>query len=281
MHRSADRDAPMLPQPFRVMDTREEISGCMTLRVVPVNNAGNTVYEPGQFYMVYFFGRGEVPISVSGDPRKTGELTFTIMDVGSVTHAIYSIKAGDTIGLRGPFGSAWPIGPLKGRDVIVVAGGLGLAPLRPALYHMLNNRNDYGELLLAYGARKPETILFEEELNSWREKAPIDVDVNVNAAGRDWLGKVGVVTDLLKDRSIDPVNTSAVMCGPEIMMRFSAYALLNMGVAADKIYLSMERNMKCAIRLCGRCQYGPFFICHDGPVFSFDRIEHLLKIREV
>lgn len=281
MQPQAETRSPMRPHPFRVLEIAAEIPGCMTLRVEPDGATGEAAFAPGQFCMIYVFGRGEVPISVSGDPAKSGELTFTVMAVGSVTQSLCAVKPGDVIGLRGPFGSAWPLDTIKGRDVIVMAGGLGLAPLRPSLYRMLRNRNDYGNIVLLYGTRQPESIAFSRELAEWRQREPIDVGVTVDTAGRDWPGKVGVVTELLKGRNVDPANTSALICGPEIMMRFSAYALLDLGVAAENIHVSMERNMKCAVRMCGRCQYGPFFLCAEGPVFSFDRVERLFRIREV
>lgn len=281
MQPRAEMRSPMHPHPFRVLEIAEEISGCMTMRVEPDGDGGDAAFAPGQFYMIYVFGHGEVPISVSGDPAKPGELTFTVMAVGSVTKALCAVQPGDVIGLRGPFGSAWPVDAIKGRDVIVMAGGLGLAPLRPSIYRMLHDRGDYGDVALLYGTRQPQSIVFPQELADWREEGEIDVEVTVDAAGRDWPGKVGVVTELLKGRAVDPASTSALICGPEIMMRFSAYALLDLGVAAENIYVSMERNMKCAIKMCGRCQYGPFFICADGPVFPFDRVERLFRIREV
>ena len=281
MQAQAETRSPLHPHPFRALETAAEIPGCMTLRVEPDDASGNTVFMPGQFYMIYVFGHGEVPISVSGDPAKSGELTFTVMAVGSVTRALCAVGPGDVIGLRGPFGSAWPVEALKGRDVIVMAGGLGLAPLRPPIHHMLHERETYGDLALLYGTRQPQSILFPQELADWREGGLIDVEVTVDTAGRDWPGKVGVVTELLKGSDIDPTRTSALICGPEIMMRFSAYALLDLGVAAENIHVSMERNMKCAVGLCGRCQYGPFFVCADGPVFPFDRVERLFRIREV
>ncbi len=271
----------MRPHPFRVLDIAEEIPGCMTMRVAPDGAGGDAAFAPGQFYMVYVFGHGEVPISVSGDPVKSGELTFTVMAVGSVTQALCAVKPGAVIGLRGPFGSAWPVEAAKGRDVIVMAGGLGLAPLRPSIYRLLHDRNDYGDIALLYGTRQPDRIVFPQELADWRDEALIDVDVTVDTAGRDWPGKVGVVTELLKGRDVDPGRTSALICGPEIMMRFSAYALLDRGVAAENIHVSMERNMKCAVKMCGRCQYGPFFVCADGPVFAFDRVQRLFRTRDV
>ena len=281
MHPQPDAFSPMCPQLFRIRDLREEIAGCMTMLVEPESEMDAHDWAPGQFYMIYVFGHGEVPISVSGDPAKQGELIFTVMSVGSVTRALCAMKPGDAVGLRGPFGRAWPLEELSGQDIIVMAGGLGLAPLRPVLYHMLANRKHYGDISLLYGTRQPSGILFPDELADWKTDATVDVSVTVDNAGREWPGKVGVVTDLLKDREIDAANTSALICGPEVMMRFSAYALLDRGVPADKISVSMERNMKCAVKMCGRCQYGPYFICHDGPVFSFDRVERLFRIREV
>lgn len=284
MQPQADSTHPpgsMRPHPFRVCEIAEEIPGCMTMRVEPVGEAGDTGFAPGQFYMIYVFGHGEVPISVSGDPAKPRDLTFTVMAVGSVTKALCAVEPGDMIGLRGPFGSAWPVDAIKGRDVIIMAGGLGLAPLRPALYSMLQNRGDFGELALLYGTRQPQSIVFAGELAHWKAEAPMDISVTVDNAGRDWRGKIGVVTELLKDRHINAKKVTALICGPEVMMRFSAYALLDRGVAAENICVSMERNMKCAVKMCGRCQYGPFFVCDDGPVFTFDRVERLFKIREV
>ncbi|MDJ0513454.1 MAG: FAD/NAD(P)-binding protein [Methyloceanibacter sp.] len=281
MQPQAEMRSPMCPYPFRVLEIAEEMPRCMTMRVAPDDATGDTAFAPGQFYMIYVFGHGEVPISTSGDPAKSGELTFTVMAVGSVTQALCALKQGDVIGLRGPFGRAWPVDLVKGRDVIVMAGGLGLAPLRPSIYHMLSNRNDYADLALLYGTRQPQSIIFRQTLAHWREDAPIDVEVTVDTAGRDWPGKVGVVTELLMGRRPDPSKTSALICGPEIMMRFSAYALMELGIAAENIYVSMERNMKCAVKMCGRCQYGPFFVCADGPVFAFNQVEQLFRIREL
>jgi NAD(P)H-flavin reductase len=274
--------SPMHPVPFRIVDTCEEMPGCTTIRVEPAAKAGTSDFSPGQFYMIYVFGHGEVPISVSGDdPAAPGQLIFTVMAVGSVTQALCAAKAGDTIGLRGPFGSAWPVDDLAGRDLVVMAGGLGLAPLRPAIYRFLRQREAYGDLAILYGTRQPRSILFRQQLQAWQEHPSLEVAITVDNAGRDWLGKVGVVTALLQGRKLNPATTSALICGPELMMRFSAYALLDLGVEAEDIYVSMERNMQCAVKTCGRCQYGPFFVCADGPVFSFDRVERLFMIREV
>ncbi|MCB2081922.1 MAG: FAD/NAD(P)-binding protein [Rickettsiales bacterium] len=267
----------MEPVPHRVTDVLQELSDCFTLTLDC--NAAPFAFAPGQFNMLYVFGHGEVPISLSGDPSQPGKLAHTIRNVGSITAALQRLKAGDTVGVRGPFGSSWPLEHIKGRDVIVMAGGLGLAPLRPALYHLLANREDYGTVTLLYGTRMPNTVLFTEELKEWSEK--ISVSVTVDSAGKDWRGDVGVITDLLTGRQINAASTVAFVCGPEIMMRFCAHALLDKGLSPADIYVSMERNMKCAIGQCGRCQYGPYFICHDGPIFSFEKVRWLFGIREV
>jgi len=268
---------PLEPIPFQIEEIREESLNCFTLTIA----CGDTPFsfQPGQFNMLYVFGHGEVPISVSGDPAKSHSLVHTIRNVGSVTAALQRLKAGDTVGVRGPFGNSWPLEAIKGKDILVVAGGLGIAPLRPALYHLLANRDDYGNVTLLYGTRTPNTLLFGDELGSWAEL--INMELTVDSADANWQGHVGIITELLEVRDINPASTVALLCGPEIMMRFCAYALLEKGLDAMQIYLSMERNMKCAIGQCGRCQYGPFFICKDGPVFSFDKVKRLFGIREI
>src|ERR1019366_5279040 len=185
-------------------------------------------------------------------------------------------------GLRGPFGAGWPMAEAAGRDVVIIAGGLGLAPLRTAIHRLLTERARYGQVLVLYGARSPSDILFRRELQTWRRRLDVQIEVTVDhAAVSDWRGHVGVVTSLLARSSFDPANPVALVCGPEIMMRFSAAALADAGVRAEATYLSMERNMKCAIGLCGHCQFGPVFICRDGPVFRYDRIAALLRHKEL
>ncbi|MEO0330069.1 MAG: FAD/NAD(P)-binding protein, partial [Bacteroidota bacterium] len=235
-------------------------------------------FAPGQFNMLYAFGHGEVPISMSGNTADSDKLVHTIRNVGSVTAALQKLKVGDSVGVRGPFGSSWPLEAAKGKNILVIAGGLGLAPLRSAIYYLLANPLDYGIISLLYGTRDPSSILFADELDEWSQS--ISVGLTVDSATPDWKGRVGVVMDLLSPQDSFQ-NTVALVCGPEIMMRFCAYALLDRGLTSEDIYVSMERNMKCALGFCGRCQYGPYFVCHDGPVFSFDRVERLFKIREV
>jgi len=277
---AARNEYPMHPASFRVLKIQEEISGCFTL-TLQSDPVVTPSFVPGQFYMLYIFGHGEVPISASGDPVETETLTFTVLTVGSITKKLCSLKAGDTVGLRGPFGNGWPLELAKGHDVLVIAGGLGLAPLRPVIYHLISHASDYGKITLIYGTRTSDMLLFQDELASWDERDNMMVLLTVDSAESDWHGHVGVVTELIGKAGIDPVRTTAMVCGPEIMMRFTAYALIDRGMAASDISLSMERNMKCALGHCGRCQYGPHFICKDGPVFAFDQVENLFRVREV
>jgi NAD(P)H-flavin reductase len=231
--------------------------------------------------MLTAFGIGEVPISMSGDPGAAGPLLHTIRAVGPVSSALARLKPGDPLGLRGPFGAGWPMAGAVGRDVVVIAGGLGLAPLRPALYRLLAERERYGNVVLLYGTRSPDDILFRRELETWRRRLDVEIEVTVDHAAGEWHGHVGVVTTLVPRVAFDPVNAIALVCGPEVMMRFAIAALRDAGIADDAIYLSMERNMKCAIGHCGHCQFGPTFVCRDGPVFSYDRVRSMLGLKEI
>lgn len=280
MSQEISKKYPMQPVPFRVLKVQEEIHGCHTLTLQPECNIVSS-FAPGQFYMLYVFGHGEVPISVSGNSCETGSLMFTIMTIGSVTKALCSVNVGDVVGVRGPFGNGWPLEQLKGRDILIIAGGLGLAPLRPMIYNLISHAADYGAINLLYGTRTPDMVLFQDELASWDDSNDMSVFLTVDSAGFDWQGDVGVVTELIEKTEINPAGTTALICGPEIMMRFTANALLGKGLASSDIYVSMERNMKCALGHCGRCQYGPHFVCKDGPVFAFDKVEHLFKVREL
>lgn len=270
---------PMLPLIYQVQRRYRELTDTFTLEMTPQSGPPLT-FTPGQFNMLYAFGIGEIPISISGDPDKPDTLIHTIRTVGAVSQALTQLRRGTTLGLRGPFGRGWPVNQARGCDVVIVAGGLGLAPLRPAIYQLLNNRADYGNICIYYGARTPDDILFLEQLHQWRGRFDLSVDVTVDRADPGWSGRVGVVTKLLSG-GFDPLHTVALVCGPEVMMRFAANALLDMGVASEQIYLSMERNMKCALGFCGHCQFGPGFVCKDGPVYSLDQIQDLLTIREL
>lgn len=271
----------MLPQNFRVRKVHADTHDTFTLELTPVQVGTPFSFKPGQFNMLYIYGVGEVPISISGDPGRTDLLVHTIRAVGTVTKAARKLKAGDVIGVRGPYGTAWPVDYAEGSDVVIATGGIGLAPLRPALYHILTHRVRYGKVALLYGARTATDILYRKELEQLRSRFDLEVHVTVDRSMGNWRGNVGVVTGLIPKASFDPQNTIAMVCGPEIMMRFAIIALQKRSVPLDQIYLSMERNMKCAIGLCGHCQMGPIFICKDGPVFRYDVIRELFAKREI
>jgi NAD(P)H-flavin reductase len=272
---------PMVPQPFLVKEFVEETHDTFTLKLQSRNGQKNFFFQPGQFNMLYIFGVGEVPVSISGNPDAPQTLVHTIRAVGTVTKALRRIKAGETLGVRGPFGSSWPVNQIAGKDILIVTGGIGLAPLRPAVYHILGQRNKIGKFVLLYGARSPNDILYSEELNRWSGQFDLQVRVTVDKADHQWLGTVGVVTILIDKARVNPAKTIAMVCGPEIMMNFSIKELLNTGMKERDIFISMERNMKCAVGFCGHCQYGPNFICKDGAVFPYSHVKNFLKVKEI
>jgi NAD(P)H-flavin reductase len=231
--------------------------------------------------MVYVFGVGEVPISISGDPGHPNPLVHTVRAVGTVTTAVCRLKRGDILGVRGPFGSEWPVAEAEGRDVVIAAGRIGW-PLRPALLTRCSpSRSERRRIVLLYGAQSPQTSLRITSSLQWQGRFDLDVEVTVDTATREWQGNVGVVTTLIPRAHFDPEEVVALVCGPEVMMRFTLAGLQDRGVPPESIYISMERNMKCAVGFCGHCQYGPTFVCKDGPVFRYDRVASLLKVREV
>jgi NAD(P)H-flavin reductase len=272
---------PWLPRPFRVRRRVRETADTVSFFISPETESAPCAFSPGQFSMLYAFGAGEAPISISGDPDAPGTLMHTIRSVGAVTKALARLRAGDPVGVRGPYGTGWPLDRCEGADVVVVGGGLGLAPLRPALHRLAAHRRRYGRVTLLYGARTPKDVLFSRDLLEWRRGGGIDVEVTVDLARGDYRGRVGLVTDLIPRASFDPAHSVALVCGPETMMRFATAALLRRGVAQEDIFLSMERNMKCALGFCGHCQLGPAFVCKDGPVLRFDRLLPWLSAREV
>jgi NAD(P)H-flavin reductase len=271
----------MQPRPFLVERVTQDLSDTFTLVLRPQDGTAAFPFAPGQFNMLYLFGVGEVPISISGDPEHRDRLVHTIRALGAVTSALQRLKKGGVVGVRGPFGSAWPVEDAAGADVLIVAGGVGLAPLRPAIYAILAERGHYGRLVILYGARTPKDILYRRELQRWGSRLDIFVDVTVDRAPGDWHGNVGVVTTLIGHGGFEPEHTVAFVCGPEVMIRYAVQALADRGMSHQRIYISMERNMKCAVGFCGHCQWGGTFVCRDGPVFRFDNIADVFRVREL
>jgi len=275
-----DQD-PMCPVPFRVLERRVETADSVTLRLAPI---GSTLpsFRPGQFTMLGSHGIGEIAVSVSGDPAKQdGTLVQTIRDVGAVSRALHTAQPGDLIGARGPYGTDWGLETATGRDLVVVAGGVGLAPLRPALLAVLARRNSYRRVVLIVGARNPDEFLFRDQLGVWAKSPSMETVLTVDAPAAGWRSHVGFVTEPLARLRVEPSVTSAFVCGPEPMMRFCANVLIDKGVPPRSIRLSLERNMKCGIGLCGHCQLGPVLVCRDGPVVSYDVVQPLLQVPEL
>jgi NAD(P)H-flavin reductase len=271
---------PFLPRPFVVRRHRQDTRDTYTLVLEAVDGQPLS-FLAGQFTMMHAFGIGEAPISISGDPARPEQLEHTIRDVGSVTRSLVHSTPGTEIGIRGPFGTGWQVETGKGGDVVIVAGGIGLAPLRPAVLDVCRDRGGYGRVLLLYGARTPEDILFGDDLRRWGAEHDVDVQVTVDNGQHAWRGRVGLVTQLVARGGFDATNTLALVCGPEVMMRYAAAALAERGVPRHRIRLSMERNMKCGIGLCGHCQLRQYFVCVDGPVLTYDVLEPLMSRAEV
>ena len=270
---TTDISDPMLPHLYRIRRRQMETHDTFTLELEPSHGSAAFHFAAGQFNMLYLFGVGEVPISMSGSPNKPNRLLHTIRAVGTVTSAISKLREGDALGVRGPFGTHWPVAECVGKDVVIVAGGIGLAPLRPAIYQLLAEREKYGQIVILYGTRRPDDLLFQAELHEWRARFDLEVDVTVDRSADNWHGHVGVVTTLIPRASFNAEESVAMICGPEIMMRFTIQALQKRGMTAKQIFITMERNMKCAIGFCGHCQFGPQFICKDGPVFRYDQVQ--------
>ena len=272
---------PMAPRAFEVHRNRRETRDTRTLELKPCDGNLPPGFGPGQFNMLYAFGIGESAISISGDPAQTGTLLHTVRGVGPVSKALCAARAGAVVGVRGPFGTHWPVEESLGSDIVIVAGGIGLAPLRPVLYSVLARRRRYGEVSLLYGARTMHELLYRKQLHEWRGRFDMSVEVTVDRADEETTARVGVVTTLIPRAHFDPLDTVAFVCGPEVMMRFTVLELLSRGVPAEQIFVSMERNMKCAIGFCGHCQLGPKFVCKDGAVFRWSDIAGIFSVREL
>lgn len=270
----------MLPRPFRVMARRRDTADTVTLGLRALDRRP-LAFGAGQFTMLLAFGVGDVPLSICGDPGDPGLLEHTIRDVGGVTASLAAAEPGRVLGVRGPFGTGWSVADGAGGDVVVVAGGIGLAPLRPVILELAAARERYRRVTVLYGARTPDDVLFGVELQGWRQRHRVDVTVSVDRATSPWSGRVGLVTDLIPQARFDPDRTLALVCGPEVMMRHAAAALTGCGVPAGRIRLSMERTMQCGVGLCGHCLLREHFVCIDGPVFGLDRIQPLLTVREL
>ena len=267
---------PYKPHTVEIKDIRQETADTKTYRLSFCDAAvqGSYTFEPGQFNMVTVFGIGEAPVSLSSNSVDKESFEHTIRNVGNVTNALAKLSVGDTFHVRGPYGTGWPMDFMKGKNVLIIAGGIGLAPLRPVIYSIADRRQDFETLEILYGARAPEDGLFRSEYDRWRTlpRTVLRLTVDEVPQGVDWNYNVGVVTELFSDMVSRPENTVVITCGPEIMMKYAVRDLLELGFSPDQIFLSLERRMNCGISKCGFCQIGPKFVCQDGPVFSYQQL---------
>lgn len=271
----------MTPVPYRVRSRVEENADSVTLCLEPVDTA-LPAPVPGEFMMMYAHGIGEVAISVSGDPSRTdGTVTHTIRAVGAVSSALCAAQPGSALGMRGPFGTGWGLRDAAGRDLVIVAGGVGLAPLRPVVLGVLAERDRYGRVVVIAGARAQRDFLYSAEIAEWQQDSQLEVHLTVDVPLQGWPGETGFVTEPLRRLRLQPERTTAFLCGPEPMMRFSAQVLLEKGLAATDIRVSLERNMQCGVGWCGHCQLGPLLLCRDGPVVGYDVARPLLDVEEL
>ena len=266
------------PKVYPIKSIKQETADIFTIVLSLTERGGEFAFLPGQFNMLYLFGFGEAAISVSGNPDKKNELVHTIRAVGNVTEGLQKLKAGDVIGVRGPFGNNWPL-PEEENDVLIVAGGLGFAPLRPALFSLMATR-PLQKMTFLYGARTPNDLLFKEDIKEWKERG-LPLKITVDHADENWSEDVGLVTSLIPHHLPNPRKTTVLVCGPEIMMKAALIELSRFPVEERNIYLSLERNMQCAVGCCGHCLFGPVFICKDGPVFTLPQVKSLLAIKEL
>lgn len=274
--------SPWVAHSARIVEIRPEVPGVSTYDLEFDNPDVGAAYEfrPGQFNMLYLPGFGESAISISSDPERRGSLSHTVRVAGNVTQALARKQVGDHIALRGPFGSSWPVEECKGQDIVFACGGIGLAPLRPAIYYALNHREHFGRLILLYGARTPKDLLYTTEYDAWRDRG-LEVEVTVDIGDDKWKGHIGVVPVLFYRLRLQSQQTKVMTCGPEIMMRFVVFEALARKLAPEEIFVSMERNMSCAMGFCGHCQLGPHFVCKDGPVFDFRQVEPFFNLEDM
>jgi len=268
----------LTPVPAEVVEVVDETPDTKTFYFKPRARLENP--RPGQFTEIYIPGVGEAPVSVSGT-RPDGVIMQTVRSIGTLTEYLFKLGKGGLVGIRGPYGKGWPLEKLEGRDVLVIGGGIGLAPLRPVIKEVEKNRSRYGRLSILYGARTPSLLLYKYEFDEYRSIPDSELLLTVDRGDETWTGNVGVVTELIPKATVKPENAIALVCGPEIMMRFTIKALEKEGFRENQIYLSLERRMKCGVGLCGHCQVGPYFVCRHGPVFPYWMIKKYFWVDQI
>jgi sulfhydrogenase subunit gamma (sulfur reductase) len=275
VHAEADAMAnPYVIHPATIVEKIREAQDINTYRLQLVDERVRQQFrfKAGQFNMVYLFGVGEVAISIVSDPDEPELLDHTIRAIGRVTKAIADLQPGDVLGIRGPFGQGWPLDEARGRNVVIVTGGLGCAPVIGAIEYILRRRAQYGSIKILHGVKTPHDLLYRDRFDAWRGFSDTEVLLTSDQPDKSWSYHIGVVTELFELVSIDPAKSIVLMCGPEIMMRLGVPILIRRGIPPTVIYVSLERHMECGIGLCGHCQMGPYFLCKDGPVMRYDRV---------
>lgn len=269
------------PHAATVVERTQESPTIFTLRLRLDDTAAQAAYRfaPGQFNMLYLYGVGEVPISIMSDPEERDGIGHTIRALGRVTQGLAALQPGDKLGLRGPFGRGWPLQEMSGSDIVLVTGGLGCAPVVSVIHYVLRRRERYGKLVIIQGVRHAEDLIWREQYDRWNAQTNTQVLVAASEGTAAWPWHVGRVTDLFGLARYNPARAVAMMCGPEGMMRAAADSLLARGLPESQLYLSMERNMQCAVGRCGHCQFGGAFVCRDGPVFNWGKVKTLLAHR--
>jgi NAD(P)H-flavin reductase len=272
----------MLPYRAQILSIQSEAPMVSTfwLRFLNPELADSYQFAAGQFNMLAVPGMGEAAISISSDPADHSKVGHTVRFVGNVTNAISRLKTGDVLGVRGPFGTSWPLEQHVGKDIFIAAGGIGLPPLRPVLYQIMARRSDYGRVVVIYGARTPADLQFTKEYKAW-EAAGIELIVTVDRGDDNWTGLVGVVPLMFYRLRMDPRKSVVYTCGPEIMIRFVIFEALARRIPVDSIFISMERNMRCGLGQCGHCQIGPYFVCKDGPVFTYEQLQPYFNVEDL
>jgi NAD(P)H-flavin reductase len=260
-------DSLYAPQPARILRAKQ-LTDLERMIEVQLTNGRQLGHRPGQFVQVSVFGYGEAPISICSSPAKEGSFEMTVRNMGGLTSALHRAKEGDTIGIRGPFGNGFPMSCMQGMDCLMVAGGIGMAPLRSVIDTVLADREKYGQLIVLYGSRTPGDILFTDEIEAWKADKRNQILVAVDREAPGWDGHVGVVTTLFPQVKVNPKGVAASLCGPPVMYRFVLAELHAMRVPENQIFLSLERRMKCGMGKCGHCQIDGRCVCIDGPVFT-------------